>query len=206
MELDETDDVEPAPVPDDSSIVQLRDLTAQVIYKRKQVALLEERLAIRKNELRQLEEGALPLAMQTLGVPGFDLVGGGHVGFETEVFAKLPEDEVKAEAGYAWLRSNGHGDSIKRRLSMEFPRAEDKKATALLAYARKKYPSAKLSDRDSIHWATLRKLARELLEQGEIAEGDEACKLLGVYVRRYVKVVLPGEDDRRNFREGDTNG
>jgi hypothetical protein len=214
------DDVEPAPPPSDEALRSVKELALSVGTQRR--AIEDARLALTALEeaLRRTEEVDLPQAMAGVGLTDFSLLGGGKVVLKTDYHASLKASA--AASGFRVLAARGAEDLIKRDVTAKFPRAVMalpgaqykgweifglaptalyKPADVLVAIAKKMFRDAKISDKEHVHPGTLSAYVREEVKSGRLAEGDPDFAALGVYVRRWAKVDLPGAEGERQVSE-----
>ena len=183
------DEIEAAPVPDAGGLDRVQALAASIIKGREYVAKLDGLRETAAKRLRELEESELPAAMIDHGLTDFGLVGGGRVALKTEFYASITK--AMRGAAHKWLADEGHQDLIKRAIKFAFPRGSNQVAQ-LLDFAKEHLDGVKMTDDESVHPQTLGAFVREQIKEGNIAEGDEAFSLLGVFTRRYADVTLPG--------------
>ena len=140
---------------------------------------LESEYKIAKKDYLHHVNSVLPAVLNEEGI---DMCSTDNFVFKLKrkINAKIHEDNV--EKAMEWLREHGGDHMIRRMLQAEFALGEDERAN--LARAALMSMDVPLTDKQSVHWATLAKWVGERLETG--MEVDE--ELLGVQVFDYVKM------------------
>ncbi len=187
------DDVEAAPAPDDTDLAKVALLANQQIVIEAQIIELEAQLKAKQAELKAVREGALPMAMTELGLLEFKLVGGGKIIVRDMIAASIKEEN--RDAAYAWLESHGHGDLIKRTITISFDRKDEAWAKKFVRdLEQRKRPLAYQLKR-AVNHNTLGAFVRE---QHKLAKAEGVPidtkldrDLLGVFELRYADVKLP---------------
>jgi hypothetical protein len=111
---------------------------------------------------REIGEKLIPDLMDELGVESFTTTDGKTITLRETIRASVPKANI--DQAYSWLATNGHGEIIKRVLSVPLGRDSTERAEML---------KATLSDLElpfgeakKVEPSTLRALIRELLESG----------------------------------------
>lgn len=140
----------------------------------------EELLKQLREQHRAITENDLPEAMDALDVEEFKLANGRKVTITQSFHPNISEDH--RPLAFEWLRKRGHDGIIKRHVSVEFGKGEDKIANRLLMNLRKYKTLAQnsIKDREQVHPQTLKSFVKEMIETGE----DLPMDLFGVHVRR----------------------
>jgi len=168
-------------VPSNAALSEVSDLVAQLIAVEDEVAIAENELSAKKEQLRLLSEERVPVAMDELGLEKVTLTSGEQVAVKRQLRASIPK--ARLAEGLAWLRGNGHDDIIKNQVIAEFGRGEDARATELLENLRRgEYvATAKMT----VNHQTLGATVRELTEEGVEVPHD----ILGVYEAVQTKIT-----------------
>ena len=135
------------------------DLTEKV---RLEFSALEKQLADKKEELRKLEEDALPSMMIEAGISEIKTTIGVKYVCKEDVRVSLPDYEL--ERAVAWLLKNNHGGIIKTNVTVPFPASEGKKAAALAKRLVKTHEDVIV--KNSIHASTLKSWVKEQRQKG----------------------------------------
>ncbi len=109
------------------------------------------------NDLRQVQEIDLPLAMQQAGVSEFKLDTGEMVNVVPSLHPSIPKDK-KLQA-FKWLRDQGHGSLIKNNVTIQFGKGEDTKAIELVSNL--KEDGYKPTQKQDVHFQTLKAFVKE---------------------------------------------
>lgn len=154
---------------------QLWEAHQSCVREERKIERLEELLSKRKGRVTAYRQTVMPSLLQQLGVDEVTING---VGFSIKesVFASISND--RRDAAMEWLSNNGHGDSIRREVSVAFPVGADKMAGELVTKLRDEGHDAQ--DTQTIHSSTLAAIVRARLKQGM----DVDRNLLGVRVVR----------------------
>lgn len=176
-----------AEAPEDSALKLVADLAQrQLDLEAAQLAAAAELKRV-GDALRQVSEVDLPQAMTEVGLSEFKLVDGSAVAIETKTSASIPK--ARAAEAYAWLREHGHGDLIKRAVTVNFGRGEDELAAELLSFLSEELGEQPVKDAETVHAQTLGAFVRERLAEGDDLPGD----LLGVFTLRRAVITRPKE-------------
>lgn len=167
---------------DSTSILDAIVSNAELMQqKAAEVEELEKKLSRAKTEFRHLAENVVPELLEQAGLDAISLKDGKRIVIEETLKAGLTKD--KAPAGLQWLRDHGHDAIIKTKVISEFVVGQDEQATELYSELAKRN-SLDVKLESSVHWATLTKTVKELLEAGE----DVPLTLLGVERLKVAKV------------------
>lgn len=164
----------------DEKLGTIADLSKKLMKAKKRLEELEEAVSKGKDYIRTLEERDIPDAMAAIGMSSFKLDTGEVIEVENLVRGSIPEKH-KPEA-FAWLRSTGNGDLIKRDVTVKFGRNEDAKAQKVLEEL-KALGCAPIS-KENVHHGTLSSWAKEQVQKGV----DLPAEILGLYIGRRAKV------------------
>jgi len=191
--LGDEHEVEAADAPDDKDLKQVATLAQDHIALEKDITNLEVELAAKKLALKTLREVTLPLAMTELGMTEFKLVGGGMVQVKDLVAAAITE--ANKPAAHAWLNDNGHGDLIKRTITITFNRDEAAWAAKFLRDLSQRKKPVRAELKETVNYQTLGAFVREQIAQAKAQNLDPHNLLpyetLGVFELRYAEVKLP---------------
>lgn len=195
---DDVDDgVEAAETPSDEELKEVRRLAQQYADLEDEIAELGRQLAAKQLALKGIREGSLPLALTTIGMKRFELIGGGEVELKTMVAASITEAR-KPEA-HAWLEKNGHGGMIKHEIKIMFGKDEDAWAKKFLADLAKRKKPLRFERKDAVNPQTLgafvRKTIADATARGLSPEKVLPLDLLGVFQMRYAEVVRPKREE-----------
>ena len=118
--------------------------------------------------------------MREINMTKFAMADGSVIEVKPFYSASIPADR-RGEA-YEWLRSKGFDDIIKNTVSVQFGRAEDKKAGDLIQDIRAKGLIPEQAEK--IEPSTLKAFIKDLVEQG--VEFDS--ELFGAYIGWKAKI------------------
>lgn len=133
--------------------------------------------------LTHLELTTIPDAMLAAGCETVSTPDGTSVSVAPIVTGSIPKKNMPEAA--EWLRGHGHGDIIKRDVTVTFSKEQDALAEKLCGdLVAQGY--APVSN-ESVHASTLKSWAKERIEAGD----DLPLDLLGLFHGRRAKIVLP---------------
>jgi len=191
-------EVEAAPVPDAADLKQVADVAKRYVELETDIATLEEQLAAKKAALKAVREAELPLAMTTVGLESFQLVGGGKIELKKLTAASITD--ANKDAAHKALEKAGYGSIIKHEIKILFGRGEEAWAAKFLRDMAQRKKPIPFTRKDFVEYQTLQKQAREMVEQARAQglEPSEAIpndlhRLLGIYEMRYADLKLPKE-------------
>ena len=151
------------PVKDvDTKLGLLSNISRRMSLAVTEIENLERLLKDKKKDFDHVQYVELPEAMQDLGMDKIVLSDGSSISISTEYYANI--SKAKANEAYSWLKENGFGDLIKNEINMKFARGEENTAShmrhVLEAY------DVPYSEKESVHWQTLRAFVKEQIEAG----------------------------------------
>ena len=162
------------PVPKQEDLAGVAELGYRQVNLTAELAAIENELALKKEELRQVVEIELPESMLNLGLTSFSLSDGSKISVKTFYRGSIPKArEVEA---FSWLRENGHDDLIKNEVKCTFGKGEDQAAEFLMGVLEEEKQD--YENKKAVHPSTLKAFVREQLERGNKLPLD----ILGVYV------------------------
>lgn len=159
---------------------ELTELVNQVISLDAKLHLAEYNAQNTKKLLADLLEKEIPLKLQEMGLKEAVLKDGTKVSYVPTYWAKI-KNENKAEA-FTWLRNNGLGDLIKRRISIDFTKGDDNEASKVKSLLEEK--GHLVDDKEDVNYQTLSAMVREQIEKGNDIPKD----LLGVFQKKEAKI------------------
>lgn len=143
----------------------------------------EARVTELKERRRHLAEVVLPEAMDKVDIEALPLRDGAKLEVQEIITAGISKE--RKAAAFSWLRAEGYGSLIKRKVSVEFGRGGDNEARALVDDLRKR--GLRPEDKEDVHYQTLGAFVREQLAKG----ANLPMELLGVNRVRRARVVRP---------------
>lgn len=164
----------------EGSLSQVSQLVRKQIALEKRVEDLEEELKLAKENLRQVAEQDLPMALHEIGMKEVKMDDGSVVSVSNFYNVSIPKD--KTDQAFDWLRTNGHGDLVKNVVSATFGRAEDNVAKDLIGKLSDE--GYNVSQKQWVEPMTLKAFAKEQVEQGT----DIPTDLFGLYIGEKAKV------------------
>lgn len=162
------------PVPKQEDLAGIAELGMRQVDLTAELAIIENALALKKEELRQVIEIELPESMLNLGLTSFSLSDGSKISIKTFYRGSIPKArEVEA---FGWLRKNGHDDLIKNEIKCTFGKGEDQNAEFIMSILEGE--GQDYENKKAVHPSTLKAFVREQLERGNKLPLD----ILGVFV------------------------
>jgi len=163
-----------AVIPKNKDLSEISEIAEAMKNMQGFVADLENKLAINKERLRNIQETILPEAMQKVGLSEFKLSDGSKIVIKVLYKGSIPKG--KEEIAFSWLKEHGHEDLIKNSISTSFGKGEEQRAEQccnILQEAGYDYTNKK-----SVHPSTLKAFVREQIEAGRELPLD----ILGVFI------------------------
>lgn len=134
---------------------------------------------------RNLEEQVLPDLFLEAGIATLSLPNGTKAKLSGVAVGSLPKDPALREQALAWLVENGYGDLVKAEVSASWGTGE--RDAALAAYNTLRGDnSAKVAYDETIHSATLGKLVKDRLAEGQ----PTPTETLGVSIIQKVRLTI----------------
>lgn len=164
----------------EGSLSHVSQLVRKQISLEKRVEDLEEELKLAKENLRQVAEQDLPMALHEIGMKEVKMEDGSTVSVSNFYNVSIPKD--KTDQAFDWLRTNGHGDLVKNVVSATFGRAEDNVAKDLIGKLSDE--GYNVSQKQWVEPMTLKAFAKEQVEQGT----DIPTELFGLYIGEKAKI------------------
>lgn len=167
-------------VPSEEKLRRLRTLCYEQIAIESDIAALEQQLAAKKEELFKVSEVEIPSLFDEIDIEGFQLKNGMTVEVVPYYSGKVTTPEAME-----WLDENGHGDIVKGKLTVPYPKGFDQsQLRALVKLAESLGLTA--DNREEVHHSTLRAWIREMVETGQ----EFPRELFNVYVGRKTRLSL----------------
>lgn len=178
------------PPPDQLAAMQA--MVKEARYVEQDITDLEERLKEKKALLNEIILNKLPAMMEEAGV---NVVGIPAVGNMPAMEARIRPfysaniaagwDVERRDKAFRWLEDHGHGDLIKTKVEVSFPRGNLKTAKALAEQASKKKGAA-VNLTETIPSQTLTAWLREEVERRKTVPGKEVLEMLGATIGKKV--------------------
>jgi hypothetical protein len=150
-------------MPGDNALKSVAKAANSMQALARRVAVLELHLKLAKEEFRTLQEQTLPDLMTEVGLSEFTLADGTAVEIKPIVDCTLPKE--RSVEGCDWLVANGHEGVVTTEIVLRFARGRAALVEQVIQHLRKIKLHAAPEYR--VHPQTLKKLYRELTEQGQ---------------------------------------
>jgi len=165
MEVPDFLNVEPEDdTPSNSELIEIAELAQKQLRLQMDKGVLEQDLKDATEQLRKIEEVALPEAMASIGMSSFTLADGSKITIKKDIYASIRVDFTKQAA--AWLDSIKCGGVVKDEIKCNLGRGEIAKAKQLLKLA--KTLNIPATEKLSVHPGTLKALVKEQRAKGVI--------------------------------------
>lgn len=142
----------------------IENLVTRQIELEDLVDRLENQLKIAKSDLQEVQDKLLPETMLDMNCSRFDTASGLVVKVEPAYYASIKKEDQKEV--YDWIISQGNEGIIESNVLLPFGKGEHL-AAADAAQRIHRDMGLAAEVKESIHWATLRAFARELIEEGQ---------------------------------------
>ena len=158
----------------DGELNIVSDLAKKQLQLARQVAMLEEDLKAKKEELRLTSEQELPDAMQAAGLNQIVLNTGEKISINEFYNAHI--SKANQEVAYQWLVENGHEGLIKNEVLLKFGREESTVVDETVYALQSRGLSPEV--RQSVHPSTLKAFVKEQFTSGN----DIPTEPFGIYI------------------------
>lgn len=179
-EFDIFDEVERKAPVTDKDLLRIATLAKIQLDQEDRVKQLDDDLKLAKKTLNRTSMELLPLAMEEVGLTGFELDSGEKVTTEAGVTASI--SAKNKESAFAWLRENDHDTIIKNNVVVNFGKGEDTMATSFLAQC--EADGHVVDHKETVHSQTLKAFVKEQLADGEAIPAE----LFGIH--EYTKIKI----------------
>lgn len=152
------------PVPDGNVLDHVGNLVARVRQLARDHALAEQNLQAIAADIERLLLITIPDAMDAAGLTDLTLKDGSTLAVKPDIKAGI--NKANEAAAFAFLREKGHGAVISSQLVVDMRSLEDP-AEAAEVIAVLDAHELTHETKESIHWATLKSLVKDMLEKGE---------------------------------------
>jgi len=149
--------------PQEEDLSTITSLARMQINYQREIEKAELSLKDLREKLRKIEQEDLPEAILATGLRSLTLESGQKIMISDEITATIKADNK--EEAFGWIRGQGYGSLIKHDVNTQFKKGEEEAARHFIDYLQDN--GFAYSDKESIHWQTLRKFAKDLMEEGK---------------------------------------
>lgn len=188
------DDIE---LPADEKLSKIGALVSVLQYQQAELARLNEEAKALAAQIKTTEEVDLPAAMIDAQTTSFTNTDGITIALVTEIYAGIKAENQPA--AFEWLRKHDYDDIIKRQVTCEFGKGEERFAIRLIGYLKRWHADRKRNDKLSVHSGTLGAFVREYLIRETDVNTDIPPiprDLFGVYTLRKAVIQIPKKPKR----------
>lgn len=171
------------PVPRDEDLQTIASLVDEQLALEEEIAMTEELLKEKKEELRVVQRTKLPTALSRFNLSEFKLTDGSIVSVKEEVRAGITSE--KHDEAMRWLEETGHDDIIKNEVSLSFGKGQDADTKQLLDVLNERGYS--YENRRSVHPMTLKAFVGEQIRSGHPVPIDT----FSVFIEKVAKIKVP---------------
>lgn len=194
-----TAEVEASAGPTDAEIAIVRDTAEKAMSLTMEIARLNDELERANAGLKLLLEATLPNAMIAARLEAWPIANGSQYVLNKMVAGSITKENLPA--AHAWLEEHGHGDMIKRKITIQFGRDQVSWAKKFLADCRKRKTPLNMETNEWVEPMTLGAFVREQ-EKLAVAEARDPEELIpsnlfSVFRLTYAKLVEPKEKRER---------
>lgn len=154
----------PAALPTEGVLDHVGNLVARVRQLARDHALAEQNLQAIAADIERLLLITIPDAMDAAGLKDVTLKDGSKLAVVPDL--KCGINKANETAAFAFLREKGHGAVIASQLLVDMRTLEDPDAAAEIITLLDEHELTH-ETKESIHWATLKSLVKDMLEKGE---------------------------------------
>ena len=146
-----------------ASLDELSQMATRQLDLMAQVAKAEQALSALKNDLREVQEVAIPNIMAEIGMKSFVLDNGAKLTIKQDIFASIRSDFVPQALAY--VEEQGLGGIIKDDVSVKFGKGEQDKSKELAEFCRER--GFNFSEKLHIHSQTLKATIKGEMEKSK---------------------------------------
>lgn len=168
--------------PSDDALSKLAGLVAELHDAETEVLRCERELQIAQTRARDMAEKQIPEHMVEMGLAEFKTIDGVKIELKSSLHV-TPKKENRMTV-LDWLEERGHGNLIKRTVSVAFNRDQEGEATSLLTYLSTERGFQAKEER-KVAPATLRKFVADRLQDGQ----ELPMELFGVFQYKFAKIT-----------------
>jgi hypothetical protein len=161
-------------------LIELSNLGDELDAAQTHIADLMRKLKKAQEAETNLREVVIPEAMGNIQMRRFETANGVEVVIEDVISAKIAG--CRKSKAFAWLEAHGHGGMIRRKVTTEFNKEQEKAAAALTKELKGKYPLVTVEK--AVHAGTLKKWVKGMIKDGE----KFPRALFGVFVKQVAKI------------------
>jgi SpoVK/Ycf46/Vps4 family AAA+-type ATPase len=171
--------------PSSGDLQNLSALAHEMYLAELRVLDVAEELKKTQEQVRKISEDLIPELMKEIGIAEFTTHAGVKLCVKDVLRASIPV--ARRSEAYKWLNDNGHGDLIKRNITVGFGRGEGDEALELLEDLDAK--GLRVKDEEKIEPSTLKKFVGDQLKEGNMIPLD----LFGAYQFKQAKITARPE-------------
>ena len=168
--------------PSDDALSKLAGLVAELHLAESDVLRCERTLKDAQVRARDMAEKQIPEHMIEMGLAEFKTIDGVKIELKSSLHVTPKKDDRPAVL--AWLEKLGHGNLVKRIVSVAFNRDQEKEASSLLTFLVQEQGFPAKAER-KVESSTLKKFVADRLAAGQ----EVPMELLGVFQYKYAKIV-----------------
>ncbi|MCK5603174.1 hypothetical protein KAR91_14930 [Candidatus Pacearchaeota archaeon] len=140
----------------------ISNLATRQLDLENEIKALQDKVKIKTESLKKVQEDLLPEAMAEIGLEEFTLSTGEKVSIKTGIAANI--SKANMGAAFGWLKKHGHDDIIKNEYKVPFGRGEEEQSKALGDFLMNH--GYQHSQKRGVHHSTLRAFCNEQMEKG----------------------------------------
>lgn len=173
--------------PGDNLLAQIAQTARDQLEAERLLAEAEALVETRKEDLRKISEGTLQELMQAAETVELTTRDGIKVKVGEAIRASIAKkDPEKAARAFKWLEENGYDRVIKRQITIQFNKDDNKWADKFERDCAQRKKKLNLKRERTVASATLKKLVGEMLEAGVKFDHKD----FGVHRQRFAKIEV----------------
>lgn len=141
-----------------ANLGKISDITERYALVKQEIEEAEKTLSDLKIVKKQIEERDLPNAMLDVNLNKVELSSGTKITVSDFVYTSIPAN--KKEDAYLWLEDHGYGEMIKEKIILDSKDQREDIVQTLEGLG------VGFEEKRDIHYQTLNKLGRELVDSG----------------------------------------
>jgi hypothetical protein len=179
-----------------AALIKVKAMVDAMMLCEENVAIAENTLALAKERLLKIERVDLPDLIRETGLMELTLEDGVKVKIVDEIDCGVSQE--RKPMAYDWLREHGAGALIKVVVGVVFGKGEEAKAATLTSQLIKKYGADNVTDKEDVHYQTLKSYIKGQLAAAAEYDGEPAkappippTELFGIQPYSKAKITLP---------------
>jgi hypothetical protein len=157
--------------PSENQLTNITIWASKALELKAEIEQVEAHLKGLNQELAEIEERNLPMALLEAGMSEFKMIGGGKITIKDVIQGSLSKDEGMRDFTLQWFIDNGGTENIKHHFEIDYTKGQYAYALALRRLLQEN--QVHFYEFESIHHSTMKAFLNEKLEEGTIPPFDK---------------------------------